>query len=123
MKTITVFLGIIILLYTSYRIYRIRNLDNGIDTKLKLGAIVLDVRTKSEFANGHIENSVNIPLSKLHEKEIPLDKTKTYITCCSHGLRSIKALSLLKEHGFTKVYNGGAWKDLQLIINELNNGN
>lgn len=47
---------------------------------------------------------------------IELDPKKTYITVCSHGLRSVKAENILKERGFKHIYNGGAWTDLQTTI-------
>lgn len=52
----------------------------------------------------------------LQERYVELDPEKTYITVCSHGLRSVKVESILKEKGFKKVYNGGAWSDLQKNI-------
>jgi len=35
---------------------------------------------------------------------------------CSHGLRSVKAKSILKEKGFKKVHSGSTWSDLQKSI-------
>ncbi len=112
MKTIGIILLILTGIYVIYRSYRFLNLDKGLDQKLRNGAIVLDVRTESEYRTGHIEGSVNIPLSRLHADTIPLDRAQVYITVCSHGLRSVKAAALLRDKGY-KVYNGGAWPDLQ----------
>ena len=114
MKTVLIIAGICLIIYVSYRIYRFVNLDRGLDAKIANGAVILDVRTEREFNTGHIEGAVNIPLSRLHNDMIPLDKKLTYITVCSHGLRSVKAVSLLKERGFVHVFNGGAWSDLSL---------
>jgi len=58
-------------------------------------------------------------LSKLHYDNDTLDKNKTYITCCSHGLRSIKAVTLLKEHGYDSIFNGGSWIDLEKTIKQV----
>ncbi|OBW41652.1 hypothetical protein AB670_01968 [Chryseobacterium sp. MOF25P] len=52
-------------------------------------------------------------LGTIRERYVELAPAKTYITVCSHGLRSVKAEHILKEKGFKKVYNGGAWNDLQ----------
>ena len=65
---------------------------------------------------GHIEGSVNVSLGTIRERYIELDPRKIYITCCSHGLRSVKAETILKSKGFKNVYNGGAWSDLEKII-------
>lgn len=115
-KTIILVTSILAIIYASYKTYQIMSLDKGLDKKIAEGAVILDVRTETEYKMGHIEGSINIPLSRLHADNIPLDKSKIIITCCSHGLRSVKAVSLLKANGFTQVYNGGAWTDLQKCI-------
>ena len=81
---------------------------------VKNGAIIVDVRTKDEFADGHIKGSVNIPLDQFGNSQNKLkDKTKTIITCCASGARSAGAKSILKSNGYTNVYNGGAWRSLK----------
>ncbi|MBS1946514.1 MAG: rhodanese-like domain-containing protein [Bacteroidetes bacterium] len=73
------------------------------------GAVVLDVRTKGEYAGGHVKNSVNIPLNELQGKLGKLKKDKAIITCCASGMRSASAKNILKSNGFTDVHNGGSW--------------
>jgi phage shock protein E len=118
MKTIYFIGGIVLLIYISYRTYRFATLDNGLDKKIANGAVILDVRTENEYKTGHINGSINISLGTIRERYIELDTSKTYITCCSHGLRSVKAETILKEKGFKNVFNGGAWSDLEKIIIE-----
>jgi len=118
MKNVLIFGGIILIVYIMYRVYRYQTLDQGLDTLIRKGAIILDVRTEKEFKTGHIEGSVNISLGTIRERYTELDRDKTYITVCSHGLRSVKAEKILKERGFMHVHNGGAWSDLQEIINK-----
>lgn len=79
---------------------------------LKDGAILLDVRSKAEYAQGHIKGSINIPLSALDSVIDKLDKNKAVITCCASGMRSANAKGILESHGFTKVYNGGSWTNI-----------
>jgi len=86
---------------------------------VKNGAVILDVRTEGEFRTGHIRGAKNISLGTIRQRYIELDPAKTYITVCSHGLRSVKAEQILKEKGFRHVYNGGAWIDLQHDLKEL----
>lgn len=102
-----------IVIYALYKTYQRAYLDKGLDKLIAKGAVILDVRTVSEFEDGHLKNAINIPLSKLRTQYILLDTSKVYITCCSHGLRSIKARDILKERGFKKVYNGGPWAGLE----------
>lgn len=113
MKRIIIIIGVLVLIYIGYRIYRISTLDKGLDKLISEGAIILDVRTQNEFNMGHIQGSLNISLGEIRNRYVELDTSKTYITVCSHGLRSVKAENILKEKGFKKVYNGGAWNDLQ----------
>jgi len=84
---------------------------------VKNGAIILDVRSQSEFASGHIKGSVNISVDTLRNNLAQLkDKNKPIITCCASGMRSASAKSILKANGYTRVYNGGGWFSLQSKI-------
>jgi len=81
---------------------------------VKKGAVVLDVRTKGEYAGGHIRGSVNIPVDQLNTNTSRFsDKNKVIITCCASGMRSGAAKNILKSKGYTQVYNGGSWISLQ----------
>jgi len=113
MKNLILFCGLMLAVYVAYRIYRYQTLDDRLETLIKNGAVILDVRTESEYKTGHIPGSENISLGTLRERSAGLNRSKTYITVCSHGLRSVKAEHILKERGFKNVYNGGAWIDLQ----------
>lgn len=118
MKTIYIIAGAILLIYISYRTYRFATLDNGLFEKIENGAIILDVRTENEYKTGHIDGSINIPLGTIGKRCIELDTNKTYITTCSHGLRSIKVETMLKGKGYKNIFNGGAWSDLEKIVIE-----
>ncbi|MFM2368768.1 MAG: hypothetical protein RL619_1068 [Bacteroidota bacterium] len=77
------------------------------------GAIVLDVRSKGEYAAEHIKGSINIPVDTLSNNISQFkDKNQPIITCCASGMRSASAKNILKSNGFTKVYNGGGWSSL-----------
>ncbi len=81
---------------------------------IKNGAIIIDVRSQGEFATGHIEGSINIPVDQLKQNLGKIkDKNKTIIACCASGMRSASAASLLKANGYTQVYNGGGWSSLR----------
>lgn len=118
MNKLYIAVGLFILIYISYRTYRFATLDNGLAKKIENGAIILDVRTEKEFTMGHIDGSINISLGTIRKRYTELDTNKTYITCCSHGLRSVKVEKILKEKGFKNVFNGGAWSDLEKIANK-----
>jgi rhodanese-related sulfurtransferase len=81
---------------------------------IKNGAVILDVRSKTEYAGGHIKGSVNISVDALKNNLTELkNKNKPIITCCASGIRSASAKSILVANGFTQVYNGGGWSSLQ----------
>ena len=78
--------------------------------------VIIDVRTRQEFAEGHIENAVNIDFySDTFRDDLEnLDKNKTYLIYCRSGGRSGSALNIMAELNFSEVYNipGGItrWK-------------
>ena len=77
------------------------------------GAIILDVRTKGEFSQGHFKGSVNIPLDNISSKIKDIKKkNKPVITVCRSGMRSGQAASFLKQQGI-EVVNGGPWTSLE----------
>lgn len=80
------------------------------------GAIIVDVRSPHEFASGHIEASINMPLDTIVSKTASLTKMgKPVITVCRSGARSRLALGILKSAGIETV-NGGAWNVLKQKI-------
>ena len=82
------------------------------------GGLIIDVRTKGEFANGHIKNSVNVPGNELPNYLDKLeDKNQPIITCCASGIRSASAKNYLLKQGFKTVHNGGGWASLKKKLN------
>jgi phage shock protein E len=80
---------------------------------IQKGAVIIDVRSKGEYAGGHVRGSVNIPLNVLNGNLGKFkDKTAPIITCCASGMRSASAKSILKGAGYTNVHNGGSWVSL-----------
>ena len=74
----------------------------------------IDVRSQSEYQNGHIDNAININISNKNnfEQEVnTLDKNKPIYVYCHSGGRSNKACKVLEELGFVSIYNfSGGWK-------------
>ncbi|MFV0504571.1 MAG: FAD-dependent oxidoreductase, partial [Lachnospirales bacterium] len=68
-------------------------------------ATIIDVREAAEFKNGHIINSINIPLSKLRENISKIPKEESVYIHCRTGQRSYNAIRMLQQIGYTKVYN------------------
>jgi rhodanese-related sulfurtransferase len=73
----------------------------------------IDVRSESEFADGHAVKTINFPLDKIEKDFAKLDKSKPVYIICQTGRRSQKAAEILEKQGFNELYNviGGttAW--------------
>ena len=69
--------------------------------------ILLDVRTKSEFKNGHLADAGNLNYYALdfRKKLILLPRNQPIYLYCNTGYRSEKAAEILIENGYTDVYN------------------
>ncbi|WP_026516514.1 rhodanese-like domain-containing protein [Butyrivibrio sp. MC2021] len=71
-------------------------------------AILLDVRTKEEYAEGYIPGSINIPLDDILEVEnIVPDHDKQIFVYCLRGTRSKKAVSKMKMLGYKNAVSIG----------------
>ena len=71
---------------------------------------IIDVRPKEEYDNGHIPNTYSIPLPELQEQLKYLQKDKTTVAYCrgKYCVLSLKAVELLKKHGFKALrYDDG----------------
>lgn len=85
-------------------------------------AVIIDVRTAEEYAEGHIEGSINIDIKQgsYFDNEVKsFDKNKTYYIYCRSGRRSHMAAAKIQAAGFKAVdMEGGinAWKDANMPI-------
>jgi rhodanese-related sulfurtransferase len=69
--------------------------------------IILDVRTPGEFASGHIRGAKNIDINAddFNTQIAQMDNSKTYLVYCNTGHRSSRAVSVMKNTGFTSLKN------------------
>lgn len=70
-----------------------------------LGAVLLDVRTPSEFAAGHLDGALNVDFDNpTFTGEVQkLDKEKPYFVYCRSGNRSGQAITIMKNEGFKNI--------------------
>ena len=87
-------------------------MEEDIKNIIENGALIIDVRTHEEYKEGHIEGSLNIPLSEIGEAMTWLQKDVPTVVVCASGSRSAHAVMVLKANGYEKVYNGGSWDSL-----------
>ncbi|MCB6415339.1 hypothetical protein LI221_09740 [Faecalimonas umbilicata] len=81
--------------------------------KMQEGAVLIDVRSREEHAEGYIENSICIPLNELPgklEEAVP-DKGQTIIFYCAKGIRSQSAVEEALKFGYAEVYSMGSIKN------------
>ena len=87
------------------------------DAKKRLDAgekiVLLDVREKEEFKEGHIANSINLSSRKIGQfEDMVSDKKAIIFVYCLTGVRSVKAAKNLISFGYENVYDLGgitAW--------------
>ena len=76
--------------------------------------IILDVRTTSEYAEGHIALATNIDVNApdFAQKISKLNKSRMYLVYCRSGHRSANAVEIMKGQSFKTIYNldGGITK-------------
>ncbi|MFV0558401.1 MAG: FAD-dependent oxidoreductase [Enterococcus sp.] len=69
------------------------------------GAFILDVREENEFAEGHIVNAYNIPLTQFRERLTELPTNQPIYVHCLSSQRSYYVVRALNQLGFKAVYN------------------
>lgn len=76
--------------------------------------VVIDVRTPTEYAAGHIAGAQNIDVeaADFGSKIASLDKSAPYLVYCHSGRRSGNAATQMASAGFTDIVDGGAMADL-----------
>ena len=92
---------------------------NEIDTLPKDGSVtLLDTRTEKEYARGHVEGFINIPVDSLRERLLEIDKTKPVYVMCQSGLRSYISCRILTGVGFDCYNFAGGYRFYESVTNE-----
>lgn len=68
-------------------------------------AVLLDVRTKEEYAQGHVPDSINVPLDRI--QTIQVAKDRPLFVYCLSGARSSQACGWLNKKGYQTTNIGG----------------
>jgi phage shock protein E len=85
---------------------------------VKQGALVVDVRSWSEFETRHLAGVTNIPLPELKERisGVVTNRGTVILLHCQTGRRSGVAEGQLRQLGYTNVFNLGAYKQAEKIL-------
>jgi rhodanese-related sulfurtransferase len=79
-------------------------------------ATIIDVRSPMEYASGHVDGAVNIPVDEIaHEVDQLNSLTPPYILYCRSGARSSMAAHYMTQAGFKEVYNAGGLADIRIL--------
>lgn len=68
---------------------------------------LVDVRTPAEYTSGFIPGAINVDLQQLGQKLNRIPKDKPVVVYCRSGARSASAAQVLKQQGYTDVYDLG----------------
>lgn len=79
---------------------------------------LLDTRTVAEYADGHIEGFINIPVDELRDRLVEVPKDKPVYVMCQSGLRSYVACRILSEYGYDCHNLAGGYRFYAMIENE-----
>ena len=79
------------------------------------GALVIDVRSKEEFAKGHMDGAVNIEWDKTDDliATIGDDKQRQVVFYCRSGNRAGKAKAVLEDKGYSSIFNATGFSALR----------
>jgi phage shock protein E len=87
--------------------------NTEIKNLISKGALIIDVRSKTEFDEGHYNGAKLIPYNEILSRISELgDKNKPIILYCRSGRRSGIAKDTLIKAGFTNVINAGGLQDM-----------
>lgn len=77
------------------------------NTLVEKRGVLIDVRSKEEYAEAHISGAINIDVNSedFRAQIDSLDKEKAFFIYCKSGKRSSRAADLMKDAGFRELYN------------------
>lgn len=89
-----------------YPVAQIASIDpTDFNKYIHRGFHILDVRKPGELQAGYVKNAVNVPLNNMNGIETKLKKNDKIMVHCAGGYRSMIAVSLLKNAGYTDLVN------------------
>ncbi|HHM21951.1 MAG TPA: rhodanese-like domain-containing protein [Bacteroidetes bacterium] len=78
---------------------------------------IVDVREPYEFAAGHANGAINIPVGSIMARLDELrNSPKPIVLYCASGNRSGMAAAILKANGIEEVYNGGGLHEMEYYL-------
>jgi phage shock protein E len=112
-----ILLAILVILYL---LIQRSNLDaaHSVSDYLHRGALLVDVRSPSEFSGGHLPGAINLPLNQL-DTLLPRyapSKHQMLLIHCKSGMRSSLAVKRLKRQGYVNTLNLGSYSRAARLV-------
>jgi rhodanese-related sulfurtransferase len=82
--------------------------------------VLVDVRISEEYAEGTVENAINIPLSDIENHLDFFRQHKKIVVFCNKGFQAEDAEKILKKNGIKNVYNGIGWENVKVLQEKKN---
>lgn len=91
-----------------YRTIQVGDINfEELKNKINQGALLIDVRSKQEYQEGHLPGAINIPeyeIVKRVQREIPR-KNQLIVVYCQYGGRSRNVYTIMRRMGYSNIYN------------------
>ena len=81
---------------------------------IREGALLVDVRSPSEYSEGHLQGAVNIPSYQIADRisEFGEDKDRDIVLYCRTGMRAMAAELTLRDFGYTHIFNAYSYEEM-----------
>lgn len=114
MSTSTIVLIAMIVGFVGLQVWQARSRISSEQARalVEEGAVLIDVRSPGEYAGGHVEGALNIPVGELGSTQKLPGPDTTIVLYCASGMRSARAKSFLSKKGYSNVHDLGpmsAW--------------
>jgi len=87
---------------------------------LRRGAIVIDIRTASEFDREKVSDSINIPIDRINiNLRRIVQMNRPIIICSNSDSENERVIDVLKANGVREIYNGGNWTKMWRMMRSL----
>lgn len=92
--------------------------NSSLDSSTTRTPLLVDVRSNAEFASGHIDGALHLPLDQLQQgaQRLLPDPSQPLIVYCASGARSAFACAVLSQMGYSQAMNGGGMTLLAMSL-------
>ncbi len=93
--------------------------DDALKMALQRNPVLVDVRSRAEFAAGSVAGAVNFPLTELSKGAIMWSKNQPLVLFCRSGSRSAQGVAILEQLNFKEIINAGPIQNVQRVKHKL----